>query len=410
MTGSPRGPVPFPGVRAKGDLGEGQAGVQPCSLADWEERLERYLAQDALTLMVASVLAAGGVDPFRKGAGFAVVGLVSGLVKLAEREYRRIHFLPSVAATLRAELANALELYLMLNAPYARYLVFTTGPRCPVSEVRARLLWLHRMISRWHHKICAPLGIDVIFRGAELPCDDAETFHPHANVIIVPNRYLRPRYWARFNRQTNAFFGTYWADNGKLEDVREAVKYVMKGDEVHRLAASSPAVLVALYHQLKDLHLVQPLGPFRAWRQAVKAAGQKVVAIHEHDGRKLIAVKRRDRSPRDETEASAGDRLPQTNRILCFGLPRAAFGPYKEPLALVANLDMDTFWLDQVVKQQARRALHDWTAKGLFPPRPGAASARSASTVHTPTTTDPPGDPRAGASAGEKAAAYGHPP
>ena len=408
--GAAGAPVPFPYVRSYADVMSGQTGVEVSTLPEWQDREARYRAQDALTAEVADVLAAGGVDPFRDGEGFTLVGLVSGLVKPTKREYRRIHILPTIAASLRAELANALELYLQLYGRYARYLVFTTGTRCPVSEVRARFLWLHRMISRWHHEICAPLGIDVIFRGAELPCDDAETFHPHANVLIVPNRYLRPRYWARFNRQTRAFFKTHWRDNGKLEDVREAVKYIMKGDQVARLAASSPAVLVELYHQLAGLHLVQGLGPFRDWRRAVKAAGQKVIAIKEFDGRKLIAVKRRDRSPRDETKASAGDRLPQTNRILCFGLPRAAFGPHKEPVALVANLDMDTFWLDQVVKEQAHRALHDWTAKGLFPPRPGAASARSASNVHTSTTIVGPAGPHDRALPVEIAAAYGHPP
>jgi len=403
-------PVPFPHVRSYGDVLSGQTGVQICTLPEWQERDERYRAQDALTADVAEVLTAGGVNPFRDGEGFALVGLVTGLVKLAEREYRRIHFLPAVAASLRAEIANALDLYLALNGRYVRYAVMTTGQRCAVSEVRRRVVWLHRTISRWHHEICAPLGIEVLFRAAELPCDDAETFHVHANVIYAPSRYLRPREWRRFLRQTRAHFGTHWHDNGKLEDVREAVKYVMKGDQVAKLAASSPAVLVALYHQLAGLHLVQGLGPFRDWRRALADVGQKVVAIHELGGRKLIAVKRRERRPDDDAEASAGDRLPAVNRILSFGLPRAVFGPRKEPVALVESLDLDSLWRDPLVMEHVARAVHDWTAKGLALPARPAPPATGAFTVHTSTTTDEPAEACAGAREVENDGAYGHPP
>ncbi|KKK75041.1 hypothetical protein LCGC14_2877720, partial [marine sediment metagenome] len=390
-----------------GDVLSGQTGVAVSTQAEWDEHKARHAANDALTADVAEVLTAGGVNPFRDGEGFALVGLVSGKFKPTEQEYRRIHFLPTVAASLRAEIANALDLYLALNGRYARYAVMTTGQRCTVSDVRSRLVWLHRTISRWHHEICAPLGIEVLFRAAELPCDDAETFHVHANVIYAPSRYLRPREWRRFLRQTRAHFGTHWHDNGKLEDVREAVKYVMKGDQVARLAASSPAVLVALYHQLAGLHLVQGLGPFRDWRRALADVGQKVVAIHELGGRKLIAVKRRERRPEDEPEASAGDRLPATNRILSFGLPRAVFGPRKEPVALVERLDIGSFWRDPLVAEHARRAVHDWTAKGLLPLHKPAVEASGAFTVHTSTTTDEPAEACAGAREVENDGAYG---
>ncbi len=408
--GAAGAPVPFPHVRSYGDVLSGQTGVAVSTLPEWQERQARYRAQDALTAEVAQVLSAGGVNPFRDGAGFSLVGLVTGLVKPAEHEYRRIHFLPAVAASLRAELANALDLYLAINGRHARYAVMTTGQRCTVCDVRSRLVWLHRTISRWHHEICAPLGIEVLFRAAELPCDDAETFHVHANVLYAPSRYLRPREWRRFLRQTRAHFGAHWHDNGKLEDVREAVKYVMKGDQVARLAASSPTVLVALYHQLAGLHLVQGLGPFRDWRRSLADVGQKVIAIHEREGRKLIAVKRRERRPEDETEASAGARLPASNRILSFGLPRAAFGPRKEPVALVENLDLGSFWRDPLVAEHARRALHDWTRKDLLPPARPAPPASGAFTVHTSTTTDEPAGPENRALPLEIADAYGHPP
>ena len=410
MAPEPRAPVPFPHVRGRGDLTSEQVGVELCSLAEFEDRQDRYLAQDALTAKIASVLAAAGVDPFRKGEGFAVVGLVSGLVKLAERKYRRIHFLPSVAAALRAALANALELYLSLYAPYARYGVITTGQRCQVSEVRNRVVALSRKISQWHYEICAPLGIDVLFRGVELPCDDAETFHVHANVIYQPTRHLRPREWRRFLRQTRAHFGAHWRDNGRLEDVREAIKYVMKGDEVERLADYHRAVLVELYHQLKGLHLVQPLGGFRDWRRALADVNQKVVAIHECGGRKLVAVQFPPPRPRDDTEPSPGGRLPHINRLLCTCLPRALFSPWKEPVALIQNLDIGSLSREPELMEHVRRAVHDWTAKGLLPPPRCPLMPGGSFTVHTSTTTVGAASPGRAVMTAEKAAAYGHPP
>ena len=165
-----------------------------------------------------------------------------------------------------------------------------------------------------------------------------------------------------------------------------------------------------LYHQLKRLHLVHPLGGFRDWRRALADAGLEVKPIKEHNGWKLVAVKRPERRPCDATEPSAGARLPQTNRILCYGLPRAAFGPHKEPVALVENLDMATLRQDPVFMEHHRRAVHDWAAKGLLPPAWPPPSARSASTVHKTTATVGARSKCPRAQTPEKAAAYGHPP
>ena len=373
--------------RSHDDVMSGQTGVVVSTLTEWQERQVRYRRQDDDTARIAGILERHGVNPFREGAGFALVGLVTGRVKPAEQQYRRIHFLPSVAAMLRCEIATALEHYLLSSVCLARYGVFTTGPRCEVWEVKGRVVWLSRMISRWHHEICAPLGIDVLFRGVELPCDDGLTFHVHANVIYFPTRYLQSRKWGRFKKQTAAFFGAHWEDLGKLRDVREVVKYVMKGDDIARLADQDERLVVELYRQLKGLHLVQCLGGFRAWRRARKEAGEKVVAILEFDGRKTVIVKRAERRPREEAAEPAVDRLPVSNRVLSFGLPRAAFGPVKEPVALVSNFDPDGFWRDPVVMERARSGLKRWMARGNFPPRCWFPRGRSPFKVHTYTTT-----------------------
>ena len=388
----------------------GQTGVLVSTHAEFQERRARHLELDAETARVAGALAAGGVDPYRPGAGFAVVGLVSGLVKPAEREYRHKHILPVVAAALRAPVANALELYLSLYAPGARYGVFTGGRRCQVEEVHGRVRALVRKLSRWHHVICKPFGIDVLFRGVELTVDADLTFHPHVNLLYVLDRYLRPREWRRFLSQSRAFLGAHWQDNGPLRDVREVVKYFMKGDDLDRLVRSHPAVLVELSRQVERCRLVEPLGSFRVWHRDLKHAGLRVVPILEDGERKLIAVKRRERRPGEASVPKPGGRLPRTNRILCFGLPRALHGPHKEPVALVENLDLDTLFHDPVVMEQSRRATRTWTSKGLLPPPGNPFLARSALKVHTTTVTVRAADAGAGVMTAEKAAAHGHPP
>ena len=346
----------------------GQTGVSVSTFSEWLERQARYKRQDVLTARIAGILSDHGINPFREGEGFALVGLVTGMVKPAEQQYRRIHFLPSVAASLRGEIANALDLYLSGIGGHGRYAVMTSGPRCEVWEVRGRVVWLNRTISKWHHEICGPLGIDVLFRAIELPWEQGKGFHVHANVIYHPTRYIPEPKWKRFKKQTAAFFGTHWDDNGRLRDVREAVKYVMKGDDLEALADHDARQVAELYRQLKGLHLVQGLGGFRIARKDRKERRAKVVSIQEFSGRKLVEVDIPRRRPRDDSDDRSGGGLPRSNQVFCFGLPKAAFSNVKEPVALVSNLDLDSFWRDPDVMERARRGLSDWTRRGNFPP------------------------------------------
>lgn len=361
----------------------GQTGACVSDLATWSERELRYRLQDELTRRIAGILEPAGVPVFRPGRGFALVGLVTGGIKPAEQPYRRIHFLPAVAAALRAELANALELFLATKGRYARYAVMTTGQRCEVGELRARIQQLNRLVSRWHHETCKPLGIVVAFRSIELPCDDDLSFHVHANIVYWPTRSIPKKPWKKFLRRTRAFFGAHWKDNGRLKEVREVVKYMMKGDQVARLAETDPAVLVELYHQLKLLPLVQPLGPFRDFRRRLERDRLKVVAVYEARGRRLVAVKRPPRPHRDRPNTG----LPETNQVLSIDLPRAAFCNYREPVMRVCNLDANTLWNHPGLAARARAALADWTRNGAPAPHLATLIGRDLFTVHTSTST-----------------------
>ncbi len=371
--------VPAPEVRAWDDLMAGQTGASVSDLPTWLEREQRYRLQDELTTRLAAILEPAGIPAHRAGSGFALVGLVTGGIKPAEQPYRRIHFLPAVAASLRAELANGLELFLATQGRYARYAVMTTGQRCELDELRARIARLNRLVSRWASEICAPLGIEVAFRSIELPCDDAKTFHVHANVLYWPTRRIPKKPWKRFLRQTRAFFGAHWKDNGRLKEVREVVKYMMKAEDITGLADNDESDIVRLYHQLRGLHLVQPLGPFRDFRRALADAGLKVVPEYGPRGRRLVVTRRPVRPHRDLPING----LPGTNQVLSIDLPRAAFCNYREPVMRVGNLDVQTLWHDPSLLARAAEALADWTRNGAPPPQLLVPTARGPFTVHT---------------------------
>ncbi len=382
-----------------------ETGVQVSDLPTWLEREQRYRLQDELTTRLAGVLEAAGIPAHRAGAGFALVGLVTGGVKPAEQPYRRIHFLPSVAATLRAELANGLELFLATRARYARYAVVTTGQRCELDELRRRIVRLSRLVSRWAHEVCKPLGVVVAFRSIELPCDDGKTFHVHANVVYWPTHSIPKKAWRSFLRRTRAYFGAHWKDCGRLKEVREVVKYVMKGDDVARLADNDPADVVELYQQLRGLRLVECHGPFRAFRRELDNDGLKVVPEYGPRGRRLVVTRRPAQAHLDRPTVG----LPATNQVLAVDLPRAAFCNYREPVLRVSNLDVHTLWHDPQLLARAHEALADWTRNGAPPAQLLVPAACGPFTVHTFTSAVGAASPPSGPPASKTATDGAHP-
>jgi hypothetical protein len=382
----------------------GQTGASVSDLPTWLEREQRYRLQDELTRRLAGVLEAAGIPAHRAGAGFALVGLVTGGVKPAEQPYRRIHFLPSVAASLRAELANGLELFLATKGRYARYAVVTTGQRCELDELRRRIVRLSRLVSRWAHEVCKPLGIVVAFRSIELPCDDGKTFHVHANVVYWPTHSIPKKAWRLFLRRTRAHFGAHWQDCGRLKEVREVVKYMMKGEDVARLADNDSADVVELYRQLRGLRLVECHGPFRAFRRELDAAGLKVVPEYGPRGRRLVVTRRP--ALRHPDRPATG--LPGTNQVLSIDLPRAAFCNYREPVLRVSNLHVPTLWHDPQLLARAGEALADWTRNGAPPAALLVPAARGPFTVHTFTPAVGAASPRMGPPAVKTATVGAH--
>lgn len=241
--------------------------------------------------------------------------------------FRRICFIPHVAAMVRAPKLAALEYYLQTN-PFARFWTFTGGPRCGIPELRERIETLHRRLNRLNAWLRSKFGWEFVFRSTELGTpetaesagatrakrkakaahkravkaalaagrpapkwtraddnryrDDAgrvETdangaplFHPHAHCVLVSmtGKSMPPERWDALIKGVHARWPWHWDAGGLIEDARECCKYVTKPGE---MLALSPEHLAELQAALSGLKLVQPLGILR--RQIAKRAADE---------------------------------------------------------------------------------------------------------------------------------------
>lgn len=244
--------------------------------ATWEKRrAERELLR-VQTRELAAKLEEAGVST-RTGEQIELVGLATGFVERVE-SWRNINFLPEVASRNRAPYLRSFE-YFSDSHPYQRYFTVSSGVRCPINEVRERLLWLHRELKRFaNSEVCKRFGARFTVRADEVTIKwelekNAFTCNVHTNVVIDFDRVLGPGY-AEFLRAFHAHFGNVRVqENGRVRDTREIIKYITKPGEVLQLGAAD---LAELHKQLFGLHLVQAYGEFREVLQSLDAEGVTV--------------------------------------------------------------------------------------------------------------------------------------
>lgn len=247
--------------------------------------------------------------------------------------YRRICLIPYIAAMVRAPKLAALEYFLQSN-PFARFWTFTTGARCTMEEVPARMTWLFKKLRELNKILRKRWGIQMVFRTTEFGKLEArETgkngedvysengdiehdsegrplFHPHAHCVMVLRWGAIPKAeWAKMIAFVNAFWsvkvkvpveskrrpGTflkrmatvrrriYWNAGKLIESARECCKYVTKPGDVLKL---SKADLAEFFNVLGRRRLVRPMGiladEIRARREAGRTLRRKRI------GRRLV--------------------------------------------------------------------------------------------------------------------------
>lgn len=344
-------------------------------LQSWAERRHAYerMAQD--TRRMADILQAWGVAA-RLDEPLTAVGILGGQADPLE-SWRNVNVLPLVASRNRRPVVKALEYYMSQQRGWGRwrYAVVTTGSRVPLfGDLRGRLQDLHRRISKWSAEARDQFGIEVIHRQSELTCDEALTWHPHANVVYRPTRRLPKAEWSRFLAWSWLKLGAQWRDCGPVRSASEVIKYMTKGDDLALMldaaclvdewadeagdpmayvdavelrlrartgrpameaaqlvagqvfrdlrrhgAAGQPHPLVWLTQQLHRLHLGQSSGGFRDMLRGLRDDGCKVATVWTGRGTRLQLVLRRRRHKDPERERlqrlrdlvyGKGERLP----------------------------------------------------------------------------------------------------
>lgn len=250
--------------------------IVPQETKDAGDRAQAELRENTFDL--AYKLAAAGVPAFLpKTAPRASIVDPETEQRIDLAPVRRLNFFPTVAKQRRDPVVKQLEAF--CERQRCRMATFTAGALCFVrgagAELRARVEIFQRRLSRLNDSaLFRAHGAQMQFRGTEfgtvrLACPvprepgtegGIPLVHIHAHVVYSLAHQLSPRRWRRFLAKVKNVWRFHWGENGKLENIREAVKYPIKPHDTEHL---EPRHVRAIHEATKGLHLVQPLGAFR---------------------------------------------------------------------------------------------------------------------------------------------------
>lgn len=347
--------------------------------------------------------------------------------------YRRICVNPWIAYRLRLPYLNWLE-YWMQDHPFCRFWTFTSGERCRVDALDARIKDLNRRISRLNgQKFMKAVGAEIVFRSDELGTvertdrkrkfadveeaaggietdEGGHWYHPHAHCVVwLKKGKISEGRWSLLLSQIGRWWGHNWDEGKRIRDVRECVKYIVKPWDIVRLAETDCDELGRLHEVLFRKKLIQPMGELARMMRAAKKAKlvpqrrwkgnrRRWTLIVDHnksfvsDGSESSGLKGSDGS--DMTNSTArrflsmehyglptGEPLPVT-RILARCAPAFNDRGVKSPRVVGCGIrDVNTLLSHPLVKR-----LRSATAEAYSV---GLAMARIR--VHTGTPTVPPG-------------------
>jgi len=325
----------------------------------WAKAKARRAELEEQTTQLADLLEKAGVDVRISDGSVVSISAVTGIVTPIT-QWRPIRFLPAVAARDRRPMLNALRYWVdeVAGSPeYLRYAVVTTADLVPAfGDLRKALQGLARRISKWAAEARDRYGVVVHFRGTEytrktagergmddrFPAD-LPLYHPHANVLYEPTKKLPaegPGSWAEFLSWTRAELGAHWNDNGRVKDVREIVKYVVKpADLLEGKAPIGPEEARWLHESMFRLNLAQPLGEFRTWWGDLAREKLKVVRLRAGKGGRLTLVRKAAKFDHSSTDRPESSGPPPSNLFIGVTLPQWQHTPWAEPMLIVQNYE-----------------------------------------------------------------------
>lgn len=346
---------------------------------------------------MASFLERAGIPTRRDRHGdLHALGLVTGEVR-QEAGWRHINVLPSVAASSRRGLLLSVEYFQKHHGTSfaLRYAVITHGTRVPVGgDLRGAFEALHRRTSQWASLARRRYGVEVLLRASESTTKADGSQHPHANILWRLSRVLSRAEWSDFLRWSRSFLGAHWKECGKVEDLREIVKYITKPEDM--LLADQPDALVPwIYRETLRLHMVQPMASLADMMRQHREAGLSVRRLTGRDHVPVLTLVESQRCPRDDDDDQVVETVePVRRENLILGLPSLpcpAFLPLAEPVLRVLGFtENPTTPEGRAGLARIRSMQAHWSAcfaKLVADPSLAVESARAALIVHNTTVT-----------------------
>lgn len=306
----------------------------------WSERRKAWALIQAQTEEIADRLESLGIQA-RLPASITSISAVT-LQEDTLDSFRPIRFLPAIAARERRPYLNAMRYWLETNPDakrYVRFAVVTYGtPIRAGDDLREAISDLTRRISRWAHYVKKRFEIEVLYRGVEYTWKDRDgsgeqTLHLHANVLYWPHRHLKTAEWTDFLTISHDKLASHWKDNGRVNDVAEVVKYVIKPEDLGKLEDDD---LVWLYENTFKKRVNAPMNTLREFVSKLTKERKKVVTVSSKGLRIVTKARKLDRAKAKEDRVGGGR---ATNIILGLTLPQWRHTPFAEPMILVQNRD-----------------------------------------------------------------------
>lgn len=191
-------------------VAETGAGISPEQHAKNQKRRRKLREMSA---QIVAKLREAGVNALRDDAAKLYAFYIHSRHFEALPAYRRVCFIPEVAAAIRAPKLAALEYWLERNE-YARFWTFTAGERVTLPDLESRIDWLHRKLSKLNHGL-RRYGVEIVFRSTEFGSlekksdsvaereaggsisfeDGQPLFHPHAHCVAIAHFGYNPARW-----------------------------------------------------------------------------------------------------------------------------------------------------------------------------------------------------------------------
>ena len=322
-------------------------------------RRQRQFAQ---TLQIVAKLQRAGVE---------VVSSVLTLVGICSRynqelpTYRNINILPQVGDRNRKQTIGYLGYYLHRN-PFCRFWTLTSGGRVLLPELKDRLEWLHRRISRLNNQqFMRDAGMSIVFRTSETAgmrrdIEGRPTYQVHAHVIVKPSKVLGLSEWSQFLTRLQRFWGYHVQDGGMINTPQAASRYLVKP---HDLLCLTDQECAEFFHQTQGLHMIQPMGDFRddirEWKsRKLKPSHSNVNGCEQWQLSPNVNAYINKRSHQPSTSSTA----PVENWITTLLEPGYHLSRVSEPYVLVHNFTGDALFDHPLIERIQEAAMPAYLA------------------------------------------------